>query len=211
MNQRNLADHLRKNRYGGFLLTNAIRPALFRRVIPRQGYRIDIYKDNAADFSMPVLAASVSQEKLFDIFLDLIDPLGEFVDVVLETSHDTDDARHVDYFREQIDLPVLKSHCCDYEDLLCNDGCTGLAVLSDQEPMEIQFDEHKLLVVYATDLQPFADILESYSVQRDDTLKLISEGEHLHSSEPRFRDEFEQLAYRLGVEQGVERMVNGEW
>lgn len=210
MNERNLADHLRKNRYGGFLLTNAIRPSLFRRVIPRQGYRIGTYKDNAAGFNIPVLAAAVSREKLFDIFLDLIDPLGEYVDVVLETGHDTNDARHVDYFREQIDLPVLKSHCCDFEDLLCNDGCTGLAVLSDQEAMEVQFDEHKLLVVYAADVQPFADILDSYGVKRDDALKLISEGEHLHRSDPRFRDEFEQLAYRLGVEQGVERLVNGE-
>ena len=206
-----MAEHLRKNRYGSFTLTDAIRPALFRRVIPRQGYRIETYKDAKAGFSVPVLAASVTRELLFDVFLDLLDPLGEVADVVLETSHDASDAKHIDYFREQIDLPVLKSHCCDYEDLLCHDGCTGLAVLSGVEPMEVQFDEHKLLVVYAADLEPFSRILDEYGVNRDDTLKLVSEGEHLHSSEPRFRSEFDQLAYRLGVEQGVERMVSGEW
>ena len=54
-------------------------------------------------------------------------------------------------------------------------------------------------------------VLDEYGIERDDTLKLISEGEHLHSSDPRFRAEFDQLAYRLGVEQGVERMVSGEW
>lgn len=208
---RNLADHLRKNRYGNFTLTEAIRPALFRRVVPRQGYRIETYKDAKAGFAVPVLAASVTRELLFEVFLELIDPLGEVADVVLETSHDTDDARHIDYFREQIDLPVLKSHCCDFEDLLCNDGCTGLAVLSGAEPMEVQFDEHKLLVVYAADLEPFSRILDGYGIERDDTLKLVSEGEHLHSSDPRFRAEFDQLAYRLGVEQGVERLVSGEW
>ncbi len=206
-----LADHLSKNRYGRFMLTNAIRPSLFRRVIPRQGYRIGTYTDHAAGFAIPVLAAAVSRENLFELFLDLLDPLGECVDVVLETSHDSPDGQHVDYFREQIDLPVLKSHCCDFEDLLCNDGCTGLAILSDQDAMEVQFDEHKLLVVYAADVQPFADILDACSIERDDTLKLISEGEHLHSSDPRFQNDFGQLAYRLGVEQGVERMVNGEW
>ena len=54
-----------------------------------------------------------------------------------------------------MDLPVLKSHCCDYEDLLLHDGCTGLAVMSTEGPMEVQFDEHKLLVVYASNLKPF--------------------------------------------------------
>lgn len=206
-----MVDHLRKNRYGNFTLTDAIRPALFRRVVPRQGFRIETYRDAKAGFTVPVLAAAVSREHLFDVFLDLLDPLGDMCDVVLETSHDTDDSRHVDYFREQIDTPILKSHCCDFEDLLCNDGCTGLAVLSGVEPMEVQFDEHKLLVVYAADLGPFRRILESFGIDQDDTLKLISEGEHLHSSDPRFRADFDQLAYRLGVEQGVERMVSGEW
>jgi hypothetical protein len=206
-----MVDHLRKNRYGSFTLTDAIRPALFRRVIPRQGFRIETYKDAKAGFTVPVLAAAVSREMLFDVFLDLLDPLGELCDVVLETSHDTDDSRHVDYFREQIDTPILKSHCCDFEDLLCNDGCTGLAVLSGMEPMEVQFDEHKLLVVYAADLEPFARILQGFGIDQNDSLKLISEGEHLHSSDPRHRPEFDQLAYRLGVEQGVERLVSGEW
>ena len=206
-----MIDHLRKSRYGNFTLTDAIRPALVRRVIPRQGFRIETYRDDKAGFTVPVLAASLSREILFDVFLELLDPLGELVDVVLETSHDTDDSRHIDYFREQIDMPILKSHCCDFEDLLCNDGCTGLAVLSSTEPMEVQFDEHKLLVVYAAELEPFSRILEGYNINQDDTLKLISEGEHLHSSDPRFRVDFDQLAFRLGVEQGVERMVSGEW
>jgi hypothetical protein len=211
VNAKNLAEHLRKNSYGDFVLTDAIRPSLQRRVIPRQGYRVETFKDAKAGFSVPVLAGAVSRQNLFDLFLDLIDPLGEVVDVVLETSHNSDDNRHVDFFREQIDMPVLKSHCCDYENLLTNDGCTGLAVLSGEEAIEVQFDEHKLLVVYAADLKPFIKVFESYGVKRDDSLKLISEGEHLHSTDPRFRSEFEQLAYRLGVGEAVERLVSGEW
>lgn len=205
-----MLDHLRRDRYGSFWLTDAIRPSVDQQVVPRQGYRVETYRDAQAGFKVPVLAASVSRENLFDVLLDLLDPLGEEVDIVLETSHDTDGSRHIDYFREQIDLPVLKSHCCDYEDLLLNDGCTGLAVLSSQGPMEVQFDEHKLLVVYAADLKPFIAVLESYGLKRDDTLKLITEGEHLHSTDPRFRGEFEQLAYRLGVGEAVERLVNDD-
>jgi hypothetical protein len=206
MNPASMTDHLLQDRYGDFWLTDAVRPSLDRQVIPRQGYRIETYSDKRAGFQVPVLAAAISREQLFEIFLDLLSPLGEVVDIVLETSHESDGGRHRDLFREAIDLPVLKSHCCDYEDLLLNDGCTGLAILSTEKPLEVQFDEHKLLVVYAADVQPFADVLDEYGIPRNDKLKLITEGEHLHSTNPRYQDEFEQLAYRLGVGAAVERV-----
>jgi hypothetical protein len=200
------ASHLRKDRYGDFWLTDAIRPSVQRQIVPRQGYRIETYRDANAGLKVPVLAAAVSRERLFDLFLDLLDPLGEVVDVVLETSHEGDGQTHRDLFREHIDLPVLKSHLCDYEDLLLNDGCTGLAALSTTQPVEVQFDEHKLLVIYAHNMRPFEALLRDAGVKRDDRLKLITEGEHLHSTDPNFRDSFEQLCYRLGVGETAERV-----
>jgi hypothetical protein len=199
-----LAEHLRVDRYGEFWLTDAIRPSMDRQVTPRQGFRVETYRDAKADFKVPVLAASVSREKLFDVFLDLLDPLGDLVDVVLETSHDSDGANHRDLFREQIDLPILKSYCCDFEDLLLHDGCTGLAALSAAGPMEVQFDEHKILVVYAADMRPFISVLQGHGLPRDDKMKLITEGEHLHSTEPHYRKDFDQFCYRLGVGEPVE-------
>lgn len=199
------------DRYGDFWLTDAIRPAQERQVVPRQGYRMETYRDHKAKFQVPVLAAAISREQLFECFLDLLDPLGDAVDVVLETSHDSKAGQHRDYYREQIDLPVLKSHCYDYEELLMHDGCTGLAILSTEGPMEVQFDEHKLLIVYAPDLRPFADILDSAGIPNDTKLKIITEGEHLHSTDQRYREQFEQLAYRLGVGENAERTVSEEW
>ena len=70
--------------------------------------------------------------------------------------------------------------------------------------MEVQFDEHKLLVVYAADMRPFIDILKDHGIRRDDKMKLITEGEHLHSTDPRYRNEFEQFCHRLGVGEPVE-------
>ena len=61
---------------------------------------------------------------------------------------------HVDLYREHIDLPVLKSILYDFEELLLNDGCTGIAVLNPHMPLEVQFDEHKLLIAYGHDLTP---------------------------------------------------------
>jgi hypothetical protein len=194
-----MVDHLLIDRYGDFVLTDAIRPSPEKQVIPRQGYRIENFRDSDRQIQVPVLAASVSRDVLFEAFISLLDPLGGVVDVVLETSHDSDGTRHQDLFREGIDLPILQSHCYDFEDLLLNDGCTGVAVLSREGAMEVQFDEHKLLVVYAADLRPFVRILEELGVKRDDSMKLITEGEHLHSTDARYRRDFEQFCYRMGV------------
>jgi hypothetical protein len=201
-----LAAHLQVDRYGDFWLTDAIRPSLDRQVVPRQGYRVETYRDRQARLQVPVLAASVSRECLFDVFLELLEPLGEVVDVVLETSHDSEGTCHQDLYREHIDRPVLTSNLCDFEDLLLHDGCTGIAVLAIEQPMEVQFDEHKLLVVYARNLKPFQSILQGQGVVRDDRLKLITEGEHLHSTDPRYQAAFQQLCYRLGVGETAEHV-----
>ena len=205
MNRDKLADHLRVDRYGDFVLTEAIRPAPHLPVVPREGFRIDVYRDTQAGLEVPVLAASVSREKLFDLFLALLAPLGPLVDAVLETSHHGGPSHH-DLLREQIDLPVLQSHFCDFEDLLLNDGCTGVAVISCSSAMEVQFDEHKLLVVYAHDLGPFVSLLRRAGLKRDDRMKLITEGEHLHSSAGDCAERFEQLACRVGVAEPAEQM-----
>ena len=53
-----------------------------------------------------MLSASASAEKLFDLFLDLLKPLGSAVHVVLESSHTNADVG-TDYRRNRIDAPVL--------------------------------------------------------------------------------------------------------
>jgi hypothetical protein len=204
-----LTNHLKVDCYSGFRLTEAIRPSLDLEVIPRQGYRRETYRDGTQKLEVPVLAAAVSAERLFDVFLELLGPLGEVVDVVLESSHNQEDGGHQDLLREHIDTTVLLSHLLDFEDLLLNDGCTGLAIISTTRPMEVQFDEHKLLLVYAKDLTPFEGVFRSAGVRRDDSLRLITEGEHMHSTDDRFLTPFEQLSYRLGV--GEEAETVNDW
>jgi hypothetical protein len=194
------------DQYGDFRLTDAVRPALHVPIVPCQGFRVGIYRDGKTGLNVPVLAAAVSREQLFDVFLALLSPLGETVDVVLETSHHTGGQRHKDLYREHIDLPVLMSHFCDYEDLLLNDGCTGVAVISRSESMEVQFDEHKLLVVYARNLAPFEETLRDFGIPHNDALRLITEGEHLHSTDPHHLEQFEQLCLRLGIGEPAEHV-----
>ena len=117
--------------------------------------------------------------------------------MILESSHE--EAVGVrEYAREGVERLVLESVLWDFEDLLLNDGCTGIAVLHPEQSLEVQFDEHKLLVVYAQARQPFERILRARRLDRDDRLRFLSQGEHMHTSHARHARQFEQLIGRLG-------------
>ena len=199
-----LQRHLKVATYGDFTLTDAVRPAYDLRVVPKAGYRRDHFTDQTTGVRVPVLMASASREKLFELFLDLLDPLGDEVDVVLESSHDANPgsaAGHRDLVREAIDLPVLKSNLYDFEEEILDDGCLGIAVLNAKVPLEVQFDEHKLLVMYGQDLFEFEKVLFEHRLTRDDGLKFVTEAEHVHSSTDELADEFQQLATAISAEQ----------
>jgi len=202
LSEEELEAHLGVSRYGDFLLTDAIRPSYDLQVVPSQGFRHDSYRDEESRTSVPVLMGAVSKEDLFDTFLDVIDPLGSVVDVVLETSHNRDRQGHQDLYREHIDMPVLKSILLDFEDLLMNDGCTGIAVLNPGIPQEVQFDEHKLLIVYGERLEEFEQVFQDHRVRLNDQMKFITEAEHVHSSSDQYAQEFEELKTRLGMDCG---------
>jgi hypothetical protein len=195
--QATLDAHLARATYGRFTLTEAIRPGWQLDIVPRAGFRHDAYVDPSSGARMPALVAAVSAEALFETFLELLEPLGDSLDVILESSHeDAVGVREVS--REWVERLVLESVLWDFEDLLLNDGCTGIAVLHPEQSLEVQFDEHKLLVVYAQARQPFERILRARGLDRDDRLTFLSQGEHIHTSHARHAREFEQLVQRLG-------------
>src|SRR5579864_3164271 len=49
---KSIASHLRVDQYGDFWLTDAIRPAPAVPIAPRQGYRIETYRDPKANFQV---------------------------------------------------------------------------------------------------------------------------------------------------------------
>ena len=192
--------HMEVARYGNFTLTDAVRPSYSLDVVPQTGYRHEWYVDQNSGTRIPVLMASVSRERLFDTFLSLLDPLGESVDVVLETSHTGSNGNHTDLYREHIDLSVLQSTLYDFEDMLLDDGCCGIAVLNPRKPMEVQLDEHKLLFVYGQENGDYERALEDNGVSANEDLRFITEAEHVHSSCDEFQERFEQLCYHLGID-----------
>ena len=191
------------------MLTAAVRPGLELPVVPREGFRLDVYRDRngplarARSWPPPFPA-----KNLFDVFLELLAPLGDMRRSSCWKPATTAKAtHHRDLFREHIDLPVLQSHFCDFEELLLNDGCTGVAVISTSE--------HRWKCS-STNTSCWSSTLTTWSRSsaccakpaspRDDSLKLITEGEHLHSTDPHHGEQFEQLCCRVGIAEPAERV-----
>jgi hypothetical protein len=200
VSEEQLEAHLNIARYGNFMLTDAVRPSYDLQVVPSSGYRHDVYQDADTGIKIPVLMGAASSETVLDLFLELLDPLGNEVDMVLETSHERNHG-HLDLYRENIDAPVLKSTLYDFENLLLNDGCLGIAVLNPRIPFEVQFDEHKLLIVYGKNLSEFEEIFKRHSIDRNEEIRFITEAEHVHSSSEEYFEQFQQLRYRLGIDE----------
>ena len=188
--------HLARRRYGHFTLTEAIRPAWQLGIIPEAGYRHDSYRDSVTGENLPAIVAAVSSERLFDTFLQLIESLGDACDVVLESSHEHKSTPK-EYRREGIERILLESQLWNFEDLLLNDGCTSIAVLHSEKPFEVQLDEHKLLIAYGPAMQTFETILHEQGVRQKKNLRVISQGDHMHTSTNHYMTQFEDLVSNL--------------
>lgn len=197
-----LEAHLGVSRYGSFELSDAVRPSYNLEIVPSAGFRHDVYRDEENKAEVPVLMAAVSRPHIMDTFMSLIEPLGDVVDVVLETSHGNQAHGHTDLYREYIDMPILQSTLWDFEDLLVNDGCTGIAVLNPTLPQEVQLDEHKLLIVYGKDLRCYEHAMVDCRVPCREEMRFITEAEHVHSTSERYLHQFEELKMRLGMDSG---------
>ncbi|MCI0332599.1 MAG: hypothetical protein L0228_05185 [Planctomycetes bacterium] len=200
LSEAELEAHLGVARYGDFELSDAVRPSYNLEVVPSAGFRHDVYHDEENRANVPVLMAAVTRTRLMDSFMALIEGLGNVVDVVLETSHGNGSHGHTDLYREHIEMPILQSTLWDFEELLVNDGCTGIAVLNPRIPQEVQLDEHKLLIVYGKELKVYEKVLLENRVPCREDMRFITEAEHVHSTCERYVEEFEELKMRLGMD-----------
>ncbi len=204
-----LRQHLKQDRYGDFLLTEAIRPS--PQFSPIEGYRFDTYRDESGS-DIPVIMAAASREKLFDVFMQLSERVGKMVYVTLTSTHDKSGQRQSnmktkEWSAEDVETMIAQSHLCDFEQDLLNDGCAGIAIYRPRVAKEVQLDEHKLLLIYAetrADLRPFERILRDEGVRHRQDMKFITESEHIHSSDDTLNSRFYELSAVLGCEEDID-------
>lgn len=190
--------HLALSRFGGFELTKAVRPGFDLQIIPRSGYRYDTFRAHERAPDQPVLLASATSERLLDLFLAVLQPLGSEVDVRMERRYHT--FERVELGREGLELCVLSSLLVEFEDLLLHDGTTAFAVRSRQDGSEVQLDEHKLLVCSGNGLGELEQVLRQAGLRRDQGIRFLPEHMHLHcklADGDRLAEEFQT---RLGLE-----------
>ena len=126
LNQDQLDAHLQVGRYGSFS------PHRRRPPLLRAGGRPSRRAIAATCTAIPRLGTPCPSWRRrsppsgsLTCLMDLLTPLGDEVDVVMESSHESEPGVHADLYREHMDTVILKSTLYDFESLLLNDGCTG--------------------------------------------------------------------------------------
>ena len=160
---------------------------------------------------LPCLKIAANPTKILDLYRDLMNVLGDDVQVVLESSHRSDDG-HTDFYASA-DAIALKSATYDFEDLLLNDSNTGISVFEtteipmngevNEEHREVKLSGKKVIFVYSNDLEPFERILRSYGIKEDENMGFIDEfpDEELDTHSKRYHfDQFDELKQRLNAE-----------
>ena len=193
--------HCRISVYNDLVLTEAVRPAYVTTFPIQQGYKPTSHKDEEAGDVISAWSAAVTRDKLFELFNDLINPLGDDVGVVLASSHPESDCQEL--FRDHIDSAVLKSVISEYEGFLLDEGCVGIEVLNSGIPAGVSWDEHKLLVTYTNDrevLNSFRDIFDEHGIPCKPDLSFITDAEHIHMSSEAYAEQFQQFRCELGMD-----------
>lgn len=117
---------------------------------------------------------------------------------MLESGH------HGDFEADEQDVIPLQSLLCDYESFFLRDGCTGIAVFGNSPPMEIQFDEHKCLILYPGNEQRmwhFVGFLRQWGLREEPEMECIYEIDHIHFSSNKLQRKFHELCSRLRAEE----------
>lgn len=147
--------------------------------------------------SIPVAVAAVSAPKLMGMLEGVLQKFSEAgcetVNVEIFSSRPEGDDRGGAWKREDIDIPVLASALEEYQELLLNDGLSGIAICSQQLEFELVFDEHKLFAFYGNPLLA-QEILREHGIELKPEMQFLTEAEHIHNSRTEFGDQFARLA-----------------
>lgn len=185
-------------RYGDFLLTDAVAISSNSdtKIKPESGFCFSMRE------GISCIIACVSAEIIFDLFWDFIDMAGSPVNVMLKRRIKKEHYRL--FFREGIDLPVLKSMLLDFQNILCNDGLSVIAVIDMSESVKICLDDHKIFFLWSEsdeDADNFFRILSAYKIQKKDKVNSILDADHFHLTFPEFRSQFDELVCRIGADE----------
>ena len=137
---------------------------------------------------IPAIVASVSRDKIFPIFLEILDVFkqeGSNVDVSLDTITAENSIAH-SQTRNDMSLNLILSHLEDtaFQDALLANWEVSLAIMNPERKLECQLDHHKQIIIYTASREamfPFEVVLRKHGIQHDQQKSDIpSEINHMH-------------------------------
>lgn len=210
-----------RDRFGGnplfprkhFELPGAVSLDSSREVL-RSGYKlaIDSSQNPTIDIAIPLIVAQ-SKEQILPTFYRLLDFVAGrkahvefFVDSFTQEDHNA----RTSLWTPEINPRDLKKTLRQYEDLMLNDGHHAYAVAIPSAGIEIQLDDHKLILIYADSDKiqvKLTEFLEHVGIDHDPTLPLIVDKDHHHHTQVHHRSAMEQLVRELGLSDAEENDV----
>ena len=139
LSEADLEKVLLKNKFGNFELTEGVR-IISDDIIPEDGYLQ--HQPNESPMAQCGLCISVTRNKLWDLFVDLLETMKE-TNLLVVLDKTTISLNRV--VRAGIDRCVLQGILDEYRDLLIDDGCVGIAVAQRRKRKLLFFDDHKLI------------------------------------------------------------------
>ena len=187
---------------------DAVKIAPGELFIPERGFKVLQHQPPRSELDpipapIPVYSIAMEQARAFALFIDLLEPLGEDLSVVLESTHDSMVSdRSRDYWSDSHDSIALESALVEYEDLLTKDGCTGISIMDEREKYEVMFTEDKTLHCYGTPgiMGKFQRILYRHNVLHRPDMKILSTKiAHAHRTTAQYCERFHELVERVGA------------
>lgn len=203
----------------GFELTDAVCP--INETDLRVGFQRAIYFDK--EFGrIQVVVISQTKELLFGLFTDLIEELLRVrrikkcgVNAVFESRHIPDKKTggkkyfasgtskyYRNYISREIDPITFLSMLYDFEELLTNDGFTGISLTSDPAFSELRFDVHKIILFFSKHqrlIEKIASFLHRSGVPQFEEISTVAENPHIHIGDSGFNGRFRQLVTLSGA------------
>ena len=187
--------------YDNFKLTDAIRPSWDVTVKPVEGFQHHSTFNKYLQKDVPVITASITRKKLWDLFLNLAEPFSDMVDIDIEHATENRDITvWTKYTGEDIETITLPSVLNEYEDFLVNDGVTKITIIDQNTESSIQLDDHKFLILTGAEYETrFREVLQEAGVSERRDMQFIDDEEHIHYEHPDSQ-ELQELLLRISAE-----------
>ena len=192
-------ERLRRDRMvNDFVLTSAVFPALDNDIEPQEGYRLykndGFYKINGGC----LIIASVSAEKMRNVFLSLLRRIGPVMSVSFEDFY-SDDRNVIDYLSYDRDLFVVENLFDRYWRMIQNNHDLKVSVFSAFPKVELIVTRVKTINIHVVEPVPFIEVLEEYGLREKPQMRFFIEGTYYAYNDYAGTDTFFRLTSELEV------------